>query len=305
VKEILRRVSDAFHRVYREIVEMDTLDLVPRLTLILLILYAGGFWYLRIPMTILCTLGFLLRSLYRSAGFWLLVSVFMIWGNLYNWYEVDNHKFLITYWCLTIYVALLLPDPRKALAWVARVLIGLCFLFATVWKLLSPDFLDGTFFQFTLLTDPRFSLIAEHLGGTSGEQLFRNEVALVEMLRFDSRLDSISLVSGERVPLVAQAMTWWVFVVEAALAVAFFWPHRRFVLGVRNALLLGFAAATYSAANVVSFGWVLMVMGVAQTPPDHRRTRFLYVALFLIIQVYTIPWRFLATTVWGAFQVGS
>ena len=56
------------------------------------------------------------------------------------------------------------------------------------------------------------------------------------------------------------------------------------------ASLLIFAVTTYSIATVIGFGWLLMIMGVAQCRPQDHVTRFLYVATFLLILIYTAPW---------------
>ena len=45
------------------------------------------------------------------------------------------------------------------LAWNARALIGLAFAFAVLWKLLSPDYLDGRFFRVALVEDHRLEPI--------------------------------------------------------------------------------------------------------------------------------------------------
>jgi hypothetical protein len=74
------------------------LDLAPRLTLLLLIVSGGSYWYLRVPMTVFCACGLLSRSLYRGAGYWFVLTAVMTWGNALNWYAIDNHKYLMTYW---------------------------------------------------------------------------------------------------------------------------------------------------------------------------------------------------------------
>jgi hypothetical protein len=54
--------------------------------------------------------------------------------------------------------------------------------------------------------------------------------------------------------------------------------------------LLLFLFTTYVFAPVIGFGWVLAIMGIAQT--DSRRAGIpgLYVVVFLLLQMYRIPW---------------
>ena len=52
-----------------------------------------------------------------------------------------------------------------------------------------------------------------------------------------------------------------------------------------------FCATTYALAPVAGFGWLIATMGLAQCRPDQRRLRGAYVAVFLLILLYSeIPW---------------
>ncbi len=59
---------------------------------------------------------------------------------------------------------------------------------------------------------------------------------------------------------------------------------------MRDAWLLIFLFFTYLVAPVIGFGWVLAIMGIAQTGIQHTRLRALYVFAFLYLQVYRVPW---------------
>ena len=48
------------------------------------------------------------------------------------------------YWSLACCLSLFCRDPDRLLAWNGRVLIGLTFLFATGWKIMGGEFLDGS-----------------------------------------------------------------------------------------------------------------------------------------------------------------
>lgn len=84
---------------------------------------------------------------------------------------------------------------------------------------------------------------------------------------------------------VAQGATWGTLASECAIALAFLAPLGRGVW-LRHALLLGFCATTYAIAPVVSFGWLLLAMGVAQCPPEARRLQFAYLGVFGLLVLY-------------------
>jgi len=284
-------------KVDQDLRNLDVLDLVPRLTLILLILYAGDFWYLEVPLRVLCVGALLYRPVYRSGVFWFLVTCFLFAANYEHWYSIDNHKYLMTYWAIALTCTSFLggvPGQRRVLARNAKLLIGLCMAFAALWKVISPDYLDGRFFRFTLITDPRFASVAEVAGGLGPAEFYRNRT-LARSLRVGTRdapvVEEVELVDTPRLARVAGVLTWWTIGIEALLALAFLLPDR-WPPGPRwrHGLLLLFAITTYSIATVIGFAWLLIIMAVATVPPELPRLRTLYVAVFLLMMVYTGSW---------------
>jgi hypothetical protein len=81
--------------------------------------------------------------------------------------------------CLTLRLG---PDDRDpCLAQSASLLLGTAMLLAAVQKLLSPPYLSGAFFEYTLLSDARFESLSWTLGHLSLAQLKENR-ALVSAL---------------------------------------------------------------------------------------------------------------------------
>jgi hypothetical protein len=77
---------------------------------------------------------------------------------------------------------------------------------------------------------------------------------------------------------------------EAALALLYLLPRPRGD-GLRHLALLAFCAVTYALAPVAGFGWLLLVMGLANAEPRRHRLRRVYVAAFLLVLVYAeVPW---------------
>ena len=65
------------------------------------------------------------------------------------------------------------------------------------------------------------------------------------------------------------------------------WPSVR----CGTSLLLGFCVVTYAFAPVAGFGWLLLVMGAAQTDEADVWLRRAYVAAFLVVLFYSeVPW---------------
>jgi hypothetical protein len=89
-----------------------------------------------------------------------------------------------------------------------------------------------------------------------------------------------------RLGWIAAGATWVTLLLEGAVAVAFLWPRAGALAALRDPLLLAFCAATYAVAPVPGFGWLLLAMGVAQSPADRRALRLAYVGVFALLILY-------------------
>ena len=268
--------------------EPRVFELGATMTLLLLLFFGSDFWYLQIPLVILCSLGLLYRSMVHESNLWFLITVFLVASNFQNWYTIDNHKYLITYWCLAWYLAASSARPLEVLRVNARLLIGLAFLFASLWKILSSDFLNHEFFYHTLLLEPRFSTLSKLLGGATDQVLARSSSVARDLRSYDSALTSVAMAESARLLLLAKFLTWWTVLVEWAIALAFCWPAGKWSSRLGDALLLLFLLTTYASATVIGFGWVLSIMGMVST--SSRKARVLYISSFLIIFLYSGPW---------------
>jgi hypothetical protein len=88
---------------------------------------------------------------------------------------------------------------------------------------------------------------------------------------------------------LAKFLTWWTVLIEGMLGTLFLLPASKKTSWLRNATLILFAITTYSVAPVRGFGWMLMLLGLAQTEPEERTFRWGYLGALLLIQAYMIP----------------
>ena len=233
--------------------------------------------------------GILLPRLMHQPVYWFGLCAMLAVNHVELWATLDNHQYLITYWCLAMGTSQLLPSTRRALATNARLLIGLCFLFATLWKFMSAEFIDGTFFHFTLLTDRRFSGFADLVGGVPVEVTAANISALETLTRPYGGVDVIQLEDSPRIGGLALFLAVWTITVEGLLALIFLVPLRDRQAPLRDGALLLFMVSTYPVATVVGFGRVLAVMGLAQSPNRLGFERPLYLLLFLVLPLFRFP----------------
>ena len=260
-------------------------DLALRVTLLVLLLDPSLFWFQRLPVVGLAGAGLVFAHLLRAPGLWAAMFVAVAWPVVWNWPFSDNHDYLRVLWVGAVALSLRGSDPRAALAANARLLLGGTFLFATLWKLvLSPDFVDGSFFRVTLLTDGRFHELAVLFGGMTDASLEALDLAMDAAFRGDPvTLPPLPPALGR----LATFLTVYTGAIEAAIALCFLWPRPERGPGrIRNLVLLGFAATTFAFATVRGFGWLLMTLGLAQCRQDETRTRVAYVAMIFVIEAY-------------------
>jgi hypothetical protein len=256
-------------------------DLALRLTLVGLLLRPLGDWPIRAPLLVLALFGLVWPRALRRPALWLALTALTGARVILDWELADNHAYLLAYWCLAIALALGGSDAQRDLATSGRLLVGLVFLFAVLWKgVLAPDFADGRFFGVNLILDPRFEPLARRVGGVDPAQLD----ALRAFLRTHADLAAPGSLAGPEIPQrlmqLACALTFWTLAIESALAAAFLWPR---LARLRDPLLLIFCATTYPVIGIEDFGWLLLAMGVAQAEPQRSATRRAYVVVFALL----------------------
>lgn len=274
----------------RDLAALDPVDLASRLTLLNLMVGPVGRWYVRPAVLLLCAAGLLLPNAARLPSLWLWLTWLTALRVLGSWPQVDNHAYLLSYWCLALAIAHALDDSR-ALRLNGRLLIALVFALATLQKaVLAPDYLDGRFFRFTLVTDPRFEAVTRLVGGMDAVTLEQNRQFLLRD-RHGDRADRRRFVEPASFRAMVAMSTWGVLAIEALVAWAFLvsWPatlHR-----ARDGLLIAFCATTYAVAPVPGFGWLLVVMGIAQADEGAHWVRPAYLVAWGLILVYEyVPW---------------
>ena len=269
------------------------IHLALRLTLVGLLLRPMGPWYVRAPLLLFSVLGLVAGSWLRAPALWLGLSVLVAVRVVVEWPLPDNHIYLLAYWLLAIAVALRFADPSAQLARTGRLLLGLVFAFAVLWKaVLSPDYLDGRFFAVTILTDDRFADVVQLVGGLSDAQLQGNRDYLTPLPDGAELLEPRVLHAPARFRALVLVATWGTLVMEGLAAGLWLAPVMRWSLLVaRHVIVLTFCLTTYAFAPVAGFGWLLIVLGLSNCTTGHRWLRSLYVAMFAMVLLYAeVPW---------------
>lgn len=264
------------------------LDVVVVMTLVMLLLHVQGFP--TVPIQAAAVAGLLFRPLSRHPAFWFAIAVVLAVGRLpFSWYTLVNHHFLMMYWLLALGLCFMAPRPDRVLALSARTLLGLVFAFATLWKLLSPDFIAGSFFEFTLITDARFEVVSSTVGGLPGDGSESNAAAISAWWDPAVQPEPVVLESGSAVPWIARLMSVWGVALEGSLAVLLLVPWRgrlAQLARLREPALLLFIMTTYPFAPVIGFAWLLLAMALAQSAWRSPSAEVVYTSLFVVLHLF-------------------
>ena len=274
-----------FQNILNKFGNIDFYNLALRLTLLDLILRPIGSWEIRVPLLITSILGLVIPGLLKSPAIWFLLTGFALSRVIFDWPLSDNHAYLLFLWCFAIFISALKKD-KILLTKNARLMIGLVFLFAFIWKaFLSPDFLDKRFFSVNMIEDPRFSEFTQVTCNISKDDLnyFRDYVkqhvdgnlVFAEVINFN--LGCINKIAG--------FLTYYTIVLELLIALFFLIPKKISISKYRDYFLILFCISVYSVATVEGFGWLLIAMGISQS--DNKKLPILlYILSFFIILFY-------------------
>lgn len=234
----------------------------------------------------------------RSFFMWLIVVAIWIPTLVSDWCKHEDHVYMATYWCAAMAMATLLPAKIELANWYeqaestlrrsARLLLGLCFMFAVLWKVFSPQFHDGSLFHYKLTCDDRFSdTLARFPGGMETGPLMANYQQLAELKAPAATIDSIPLQFSDQISWLAWGMTGWTIFIEGLIAIAFLFafarPDNRRAIFLGNVSLIGFALTTYVIAPVMGFGFLFMIMGYMGCAAKDTRMRNAFLATLVIL----------------------
>ncbi len=262
-----------------------------RLTLLLLILHGSDSWQLDVPLQLLCGIALVSLPLTTSVVVWLAIAGASILVNAFQWYFIDNHKYLIVYWCIVCALATAAKDTDEVMSTNARLLIGISFLFATGWKLLAGEYWDGSFLHYTFLTDPRVDIAASWLGNLGEDQLAENRRVVGALASQPASGIGASLTTTDRLRISTLVMSYWTLFIEALVAVAYLVRRPSWFHAARDYFLMAFICTTYFLLPVVGYANALALLGFTQCEVDRKRTRLLYLVVFVIVQLTQIPWK--------------
>ncbi len=242
-----------------------------RLTLLFLIVLGPTPIYAAVPITCVSVPMLVNRKWCESRLGWALILALLVQHLVLDHLATDNHKYLVTYWVLTVNLSLYWPEVRPRVPQLAQALIGLAFLFAVAWKLIAGESVDASLWEGLLLTDARLTVIARAVGGISQQQQVVNDSAYAALLSSTpAGAHTVRMGSTQALEAAARFIGIVGVGLEAVVAIVFLMPRRLVPQWARLACLLVFFGV-YTVLPIVGFAWVLIILAIAHLEPDSER----------------------------------
>ena len=273
----------------RALVAEPGYTLTLRLTLVLALVYGASWSAVDMPTRLLATLLLVFpRVLLQPALWWLLTTLLAV-GNAHDWYLVETHQYVLTYWVLACTLSLHVRDHQAWLGSVGRVLTLLIFGFAVLWKIVGGEFLSGSVVYYTLLTDPRWIPAS----ATVGDLRFTDVSLIPSAVSFLGSQGSVgSALVLPTVPIlfaIALALSWLALGCQGLVGAVHVTGGAR-LYKIRHLFLMMYVVLAYGWLPVVGFAAVLLLLGLAQCRSDDGRMRLRYVVLLFLVHLPMIPW---------------
>lgn len=275
----------AFIKHYNVVPQTFQENLILKFSLILLVLDGSTGWGLDVFMRIICVIMLAFNNYIANKLLWLLISFFLIFFNSLQFYSLDNHKILFTYWILLITVYLWTGKNIGYIKNNARLMIGLVMFFAVLQKFLNgfhtPGFLHGRF-----LIDGRFMLVTNFITQTPYEELFENQkdVSLLNYLPIDNSY--INLTNSLYLSKILYCFQLFGLVFEAIVAALFLFIKKENI--IKDIALITFCIGTYFIFPVLGFSSILLLLGIGQS---NIKYSIYYIIAFILLQFIMVPWQ--------------
>lgn len=291
--------STTLSNAWQALLTLPPFELAARLTLLTLLLSPVGDLAVRPLVLVLAAAGLLLPRAWSLSSLWFALAVLTALRFWLDWPLADNHAYLLSFWCLALGIAAAVKDSAT-LALSARLLIGLVFMLAAWQKWTSPDFMNGVFFQTTFLLDERFEDFVVLFSAVTYDQIDQARNYLEGDYRDTAAPATLPFVLPPSFNWLVWLSTAWNLLEQTLVAITFLAPPNSRLGRLRDMALLLFCFTIYAVVPVVSFGWLLLAMGIAQSRQS-RALRTAYLAAFALLVVYIeVPWARLIVDTWGA-----
>lgn len=286
--------NDSISKIQATISHWTPYEFVSLLTLSLLVFYP----YLHPDYPQIIQLFFVAALLYRpllsSSLAWFILAAISTIIVARGWHPVANHKFLTTYWLWALTFTHWASDSdikNRIFTFNAKFLVMFTMLGACLQKLLSPTYMDSSFFEMALLTESYFQPLLTIAGVDPHlRELTNQTISAIQNPSIDLTVQSVTLPVTGLYSGIAVAVTFWNLSVQFVLEALGFINKRKAQIAF-HILMLFFINSTYIAAPFIGFGWLICILCYVFSAKSFPRLSLAYLVSMLALIIYESPWR--------------
>ncbi|MFY0714334.1 hypothetical protein J1D01_11690 [Seonamhaeicola sp. NFXS20] len=275
----------------------SVLNMVLQMLLLIFLMFMHDNGYLSIFTPVVIVPAILFKELRENKYIWSVLSVFGVIFYLILDLQgyVPNHKHIFAYVILMVTLSLFFKNKSTTIDFLktqSKYIIGLCFLFAVIGKFLAPEFLNGSFFEFTNTSDPRFFGFSSIIGEIDMGLLKQNEQNFNALLNTTNPKESFILNGADKISSFGIIISYWTIFIEGMIAISFCLPKRFLLAKYRNVFLVTFILTTYPIATVTGFAIILTTLGFIQSLNKENQLSifsWFYLLVFILMPLNYFP----------------
>jgi hypothetical protein len=214
----------------------------------------------------------------------------VMWALAASWFaailvvpeRMEDHVPLFAVWLVALAISLSRgPGFLDHIATQARLLVGVTFTAAVMWKLYFGTYLDGVTLWTLMLIDLRFEPLAAAVGLSDGE-VERDRLAVAQVL--SGSRSALELEAATPVVWAIVATAVMTLLLEGIIAASHLVPDRHFLARLRLPSIVVFGLVTYGVVPVLPFAAFLSVLAMV-TGRWHPKVMWVFPAIVLVTLV--------------------
>lgn len=277
--------------------DLNYFDLSLVMTLLMFLFITDDIPYASLFMPLFIFPAVIFQKIRQNPFIWILLLIYLGYFYVFKGTEryVPNHKYLYAFY--TLLIVLILYAKKQTSDWYSifsasvQYMIGFIFLFATIGKFLAPEFLDGSFFEFTALTDDRLFGFTESLAQVENTNLWNGYYEFMNLIKSDNSAEVVQLPSADRLHFLAMFLSYWTIFIEGSIALTFLVNGASFLGKLRNWMLLIFIITTYPIATVPGFAILLVITAFISVRNSYTNKfwSMIFLIIFFLVPIIKLP----------------
>lgn len=268
---------------------LDSLDVwqtVCLMTLFTLLTFTGLNKQIEMIYGCIFIFAAIFRGVLDKELFWFVILLLFLIPAVIDWWSLGGHAFLLLYWIIAIFLSFFSKDRLNFISKAGQYLIGCGFLFASVWKFISPEFVSGDVMKYFMATTVPMGVTTSPFTGLDRYSLSIN-IRNINQLLMQDTTQTVKLVGRFNVNHPAELLTMATQLIEVMIASVFIVPMPSKWLFIREILLISFFLTAYIIMPVPGFAVLFSCIGFVFSRSNYSKLFFL--ASFFIWQIFTLP----------------